>query len=527
MNTREVVRRLKAFHEGRPLPRGETKHSHVAQDDDCLLIAFLRMGGESRPWGIAFGNPGEEPKILSVPEGRNRDLVAAMSAEFAPVLLRHLQTPGFCADEPSEWEDLQPLRQVWLPNPTHLAMLHHMAYAYTFTRWGAEIRPQLNALGRACGWLFREANRPGGQCVVVASETLRRAYTFPSEDSRQAHLGFLLAWLQSGGDRDSRLTAALDAEQLAVATSLAPELERSDLSGAVEQWGHADRQKDAGTKKRSEQALAAMLSPELERRWVLTESALAAIRQDPRRVNEGVERLVTETAKEQWNQHTRLEHKLNSDDDGPAFFPSVETDRHPAAAASRFFVHNSSADLVEGLLVHGDRELLAEAIAEGDAFKGKLTEVWDEAPQRVGRGRAATRPVWVVRDESNRQLRLRTGAEVSVVGVPNRKARIRELREAADGALEIELEIRNLKTRKAELPSPHDLAPNNPDLVGEEIACVTVTRDGISRTKSFKIWHADGPGAWLTHGRPGGVAAQALTEDRDDVAAVEQAEGRQ
>ena len=57
----------------------------------------------------------------------------------------------------------------------------------------------------------------------------------------------------------------------------------------------------------------------------------------------------------------------------------METDRHPAAAASRFFVHNSSAELVEGLLIHDDRELLAEAIAVGDAIKGEIIEVWDEA----------------------------------------------------------------------------------------------------------------------------------------------------
>ena len=64
------------------------------------------------------------------------------------------------------------------------------------------------------------------------------------------------------------------------------------------------------------------------------------------------------------------------------------------------------------------------------------------------------------------------------------------------------------------------------DLVGQEISFVTVTRDGISRTKSFKIWHADGPGAWLTHGRPGGVASQVGASDGDDVKAVELVAGR-
>ena len=48
------------------------------------------------------------------------------------------------------------------------------------------------ALGRACGWLFREAQRPGQMAVMAASRVLTDAYTFPSETTRQGHLGFLL-----------------------------------------------------------------------------------------------------------------------------------------------------------------------------------------------------------------------------------------------------------------------------------------------------------------------------------------------
>ena len=78
MNTRDVVRRLRAFQAGAPTPRGETRHFTIAEDNDILIVAFVRMGGESRPWGIAFGHPSEEPTILSVPEGRNREALVAL-----------------------------------------------------------------------------------------------------------------------------------------------------------------------------------------------------------------------------------------------------------------------------------------------------------------------------------------------------------------------------------------------------------------------------------------------------------------
>src|SRR5262245_56068620 len=133
MNTNDVIVRLRAFHAGRPLPRGTTKRTYVADNKDVLIVSFVKMGGESRPWGIAFGKPDADPKIVVVPEARNRDLVAGMVAKFAPVLLRHLRHPTQEGQELEGWENLDPLRQLWLPNDSHLDMLHHLAYAYART----------------------------------------------------------------------------------------------------------------------------------------------------------------------------------------------------------------------------------------------------------------------------------------------------------------------------------------------------------------------------------------------------------
>ena len=99
----ETVRRLRAWNEGKPLPRGEVINVHVADDDDALIVAFLRMGGESRPWGVAYGTAASGPKFLTVPEGRNRQLVGDMMAEFAGVLLTHFRHPSFSDDTPATY----------------------------------------------------------------------------------------------------------------------------------------------------------------------------------------------------------------------------------------------------------------------------------------------------------------------------------------------------------------------------------------------------------------------------------------
>ena len=71
----------------------------------------------------------EEPKVLTVPEPRTRDAVAEMMLEFAPALLTHVHHPQRSSPFGPDPEARLPPFQVWLPNDTHLEMLHHLAYA--------------------------------------------------------------------------------------------------------------------------------------------------------------------------------------------------------------------------------------------------------------------------------------------------------------------------------------------------------------------------------------------------------------
>jgi hypothetical protein len=163
-----------------------------------------------------------------------------MIADIAPVFLEHFRHPDFDNESPSDWREIDTLRQLWLPNPSHLDMLHFLNYTYTFTKWGEKDRASLlSKLGRLAGWLFREAQRPGQLTVMGGTDALREAYTFPAEDVRQAHLGYLLAWLETTGGKDRRLRAAQDAERFSVASSLDPALERDQLAEVVERWATA------------------------------------------------------------------------------------------------------------------------------------------------------------------------------------------------------------------------------------------------------------------------------------------------
>ena len=494
MTTDEVVRRLRAFEKGKPLPSGEKLRVKLLDPEQILILAFVRMGGESATWGLAYGHPGEAPKILAVAEPRTRDAVAEMMLTFAPVLLTHLHQPEFSPFGPDPDTTLPPF-QVWAPNDTHLEMLHHLAYAYTFTRFGEPARwRRLQMLGRACGWLFREAQRPGQMTVMTGSRVLTDAYTFPSETTRQGHLGFLLAWLQTRGGRDKRMAAAAKAERLAVSTSLDPALEREELAPYVEMFNEARREDDQARLERATRRIRKILDEELRRRFTLTKSVIDVMRSERRRENAALSKFVQESLTEHRLQYRRLEQKKDDQEDGPAFTPSPETDRYPAAAASRFYVHEASDEHFASQMVHDDRQLQARLVATGEAIAGVIVDVWDE-----GEGRR-TVPVWVVESTGELPLRLREDSGVCVVGLASRKLRIRRI-EKTERGYRFKLVVTSLVT----VPRDNDgsvLPAASPRLKRRKVVLVKPSMDQIARRKSMLIWKRDVPGAWLTHAVP-------------------------
>ena len=520
MTGHQAVRRLMAFAAGKPLPHGETlcvpKPGRTLVPDDALVVAFVRMGGESSPWGVAFGHPGRKPDVLMVPEARTRDYVADMMAEFAPVLLRHVLHPRF--DDAGKVEVIGgkrpelPLRQIWVPNRSHLEMLHCIAYAYHRTRYGSAARQELlRALARACGWLFREANRPGQLFTMVATDVLSEAYTFPADDLRQGHLGFLLAWLNTKGRRGGRLAAAEEAERQSMSTSLDPEFERTELAPDVETFNDARAGDDEQRMKGPERRIRKSLTGELVHRWELTCEAIQVIERDRRRENLGVGRLVKATQDEHYRQYLRIEQKFDDPEDGPAFTPSPETDLYPAAAASRYYVCASSDELRDRLLVHDDREMQAELVASGEALNGTMVEI---ATAKEG---GKTRVYWTVDTDGRLPLRLREGGFLCPLGCDRRQVQILSIEQPDPETNRFEFEVTKGKT----LHEPPNLKrADNRALVGSRVTLVAPPMDGIARRKSVAIWNRDVPGSWLTHARPRGTGSDLPDDVAEDSSEV-------
>jgi hypothetical protein len=242
----------------------------------------------------------------------------------------------------------------------------------------------------------------------------------------------------------------------------------------------------------------------------LAEQAIAVLQRDKRRENAGVQRLVKASLDEHYRQYLRIEHKFDDPEDGPPFSPSPETDRHPAAAGSRYYVYASSAELRERLLVHDDKEMQAELVATGEAIDGIITEIEAEKQGRV------TRVYWTVESDGTLPLRLREGQSLCLIGCDRRHVEILDIDQPDQKTNRFELEVTKGKT----LEEKGLLRAEDKRLVGRRVLLVEPPMDGISRRKSAAIWRQDGPGHWITHAPPKGPGADLPDDVAENLAEI-------
>lgn len=367
----ETVRRLHAWASGGPTPRGEVVNVHVAAEEDLLITAFLRMGGESRPWGIAIGTLADGPTIFTVPEGRNRDLVGDMMVKAADVLLSHFNHPRWSDSGPSRDDDV--LRQIWLPGQTHVDMLQYLAATYARTKWNRDDVDTLRAVGNLCNALFIETQRPGEQTVISATEALRTCYVFPTAQSRQGHVGHLLGWLTGGKTLKSRLDAAVAAANQSMATVINPDEERGMLEPLVDEWTAARRRNDGATMMRADRKIHRVLETHLLARWEATATAARLIHADPREYNEGLDTLCVDSIRQMFDSWG--DRAMREEAGEIPYWPNVFTDRNAREVGSAFQRRIAQDEKARHLLTHGDRELQREELAAGHGVICTVTRV--------------------------------------------------------------------------------------------------------------------------------------------------------
>ncbi|MFM2237987.1 MAG: hypothetical protein RL389_334, partial [Actinomycetota bacterium] len=154
MTIRNVRRKLDAFSVGGPLEIYNTRVTRVSGNP--IVVAFVRMSAESRPWGIAYGRAHDaEPNFLTVPDPRGKETVEEMMDTFAKWFLEEVGVENFSKSPLDRAvNNSKGLPQIWFPGSSHVEMLHFLQYQYQVNR-NLDTEPShLGAFGRLAGYLF-------------------------------------------------------------------------------------------------------------------------------------------------------------------------------------------------------------------------------------------------------------------------------------------------------------------------------------------------------------------------------------
>lgn len=493
MSTANAAERLLAYQAGRPLPTFGAWPFLKGEKANRLVLAFVRMAGETGMWGFVVGKPGEKPRMATVPEPRNQNAAAELAIKLWSVLapaMPHPVTFAEALDEQAWAEEAAELSANWqlcLPGRGHLDMLHALNYRWTFAKKGDpnHIRG-LNAFGRACGFLFRESNRPGQLRVLDLTSRLREAWAFPAEGIRQAHLGFLLGMLEGKGDFTARLEAASAEETHSVGETLDPELEREELAPRLEAYG--DVTTSASRKATLAAEIDVILRKELLRRFELCCRALKVIDTDSRPANPKLDTLHKDSqrafVRDYFSQELRHLEYFRGEAEAP-YVPSAETDNGATNGVGGLFSYQYCQDASAGALLHGDVQLAERAILGGDAVRGKLKNVAIPA--------GGDRPVWTLEVEGEGPLRLRVGSKVALFGLPNRNGEVTELTPGTSGRqMKVAITHGHRAMKGSGVPPADDKS-----LKGTEVILVAGDVSGITMRKMSRLRELKGPGTWL------------------------------
>ena len=351
----DVADRLRAWASGGPIPRFQTKCFELGADP--FVVAFVRMGGEGRPWAIASGYARTQPTLRAVADPRVQPDVAPMVEAFGADLMRAFPIDRSNEDSPEP--------QIWLPDPSHLDLLHQMAFAYAYERWPLADMRRLNLAGKLFNSLFLQAIYPAQQTVMTATQALRSLYTFPASPVRQGHLGFLIEWLNDHGSRTARLNAASNAEERAVSTSIDGQYERRVLEPLLDRYVKSGRRDDSVGDQ-----IKQFVEEEAKRRWEMAVGAIRIIRRDPRPRNPGIA-VVRQYGRASWNSLWCQPASQESRGE-KAYWRGRETDRAAVPAAQQYLRAELAERVRTEALAHGDREIATQIIRQGGGLSGKV-----------------------------------------------------------------------------------------------------------------------------------------------------------
>jgi hypothetical protein len=200
-----ALARAQAAAAGRAQPIATVRHVHV-HDHPLVLIPLAMAGEANAPLAAMLGTAPDKPRLLVVPQPRDRDLRFGFFAELAEELLPYLESFA------TESEDIPVDRgkdvrlryldapQIWLPNPGGIDFLRLLGRSTRFRTVDGEYPVPVGVplLGRWLTFLAAASEVPGSALLPTTVQALGLHWATGQSGAEDAQLGTQIAWIESG-----------------------------------------------------------------------------------------------------------------------------------------------------------------------------------------------------------------------------------------------------------------------------------------------------------------------------------------
>ncbi|MEU7299244.1 hypothetical protein [Streptomyces sp. NPDC007206] len=231
-----ALARLEAVESGRAQPAATVRHRHLSARP-LVFVPLTTAGEAGAPLGALVGTDRDAPRLLVVPQPRDRDLRFAFLAELADVVLPYIDSYAESV-EAAERTETDPetgkrvkvevelcsdAPQLIVPSRAGLDFVRLLGRSMRFRRTAEQdpeapypAPPRVPLLGR---WLTHYGERsrvPGSSLLLALTDVLSRHWATGQSSLEDQHLGALLAWIDppegtDGAEAARRAELARDA----------------------------------------------------------------------------------------------------------------------------------------------------------------------------------------------------------------------------------------------------------------------------------------------------------------------------
>lgn len=287
MSVLTALARMEAMRAGRAQPVADLCHTHLSERP--LVMVPLKLAGEAAaPLAIMVGSAPAAPRLLIVPQPRDRVLRLRFLAELAEVLLpyitRHtLETEERTNKAGETYRRCLDAPQLWVPNTGGIEFLGLLGRSVRFHRTDGDnpVPAAIPLLGRWLTWFRDRAEHPGSSVALPMTSVLSAHWASGQSPLEDANLAALLGWITPPPGRTGQEAAARAEDPLSVppaGPATDPGFDNEELAPLIASYDEAI---DESARTVAGQRIERALHKQIEPTWQLVWQGMSLLRALP------------------------------------------------------------------------------------------------------------------------------------------------------------------------------------------------------------------------------------------------------